>query len=484
MIVCMRCHQENPDGRNLCLRCRAYLGWAKGAGPPVPLAEPVPVPQPPPPQPDVQPLLETAAPAARRPPVAPLVAQAPPVVPPVALAPQVATTRQPTAVPRDAPPTPRTPAPRAVVPMNPTSPQPVVLGRVDPIPTVISDTPTRYAPTVPPSREAIGVEQSFRPMRPDETGTEPGIGASGGRVSQSDLNAHGLLPADLDLETAIRCPTCGRVSPAGRRFCRCGATLVPPVSVDTWVDPEEPLAWHRRIRDGLGGGARFWRAMRSANRGVRARFSRARSLRDHAVRWLAVFGITVVGVSQLGPWGGQLRDDAWHRASAVLPWSYTVVRAEMAATDPAVADVPGFEPGNAIDLDRGTAWATSWTQPSPGTASPDTGACSRSDGSSRLVIQFRQPVDISRIRILPGMPAVSPDRHGQNRPKTVDLKLSDGSCGTVDFDDVPDERSVEISGDAITTIDVSIIDVYPADPAPDLRAGALVAVTEVVAESR
>ena len=83
------------------------------------------------------------------------------------------------------------------------------------------------------------------------------------------------------------------------------------------------------------------------------------------------------------------------------------------------------------------------------------------------------------------MPSVSPDRHSQNRPRRIDLKLSDGTCGTVNFNDTPDEGSVEISGKGITSLEMAIVEVYVADPTSDPTSPAsLVAVTEVMTETR
>lgn len=78
--------------------------------------------------------------------------------------------------------------------------------------------------------------------------------------------------------------------------------------------------------------------MRDANDGARARFDRTRSAREYAMQVLAALGVTVIGISQLGPWGAQLREDAWRRASAVLPWSYSIVDAGPARTDPVESD--------------------------------------------------------------------------------------------------------------------------------------------------
>jgi len=356
----------------------------------------------------------------------------------------------------------------------------VVLGRIEPIPTVIADTPIRYPAVIPPDRESHTEQTGFGAVLPGWTGTGASSPGGGGRIAATpaDPNAHGLIPADLDLKTAIRCPNCGLILPAGRRFCRCGASLLTPAPAQDWVDPEERQPWHRRIRDGIGSGAKFWRAMRRANHGARARFGRARSLRDHTVRWLAAVGVTVVGVSQLGPWGGQLRDDAFSRVSARLPWSYTSVRADGTTTDPPEDDRPGLGPGFAVDLDRSTAWATAWAEPTAG-GEP----CDRPAGAARLTITFTNPVDVDRVRVLPGMPSVSPDQELQNRPKVVDVRLSDRSCGTMTFDKASGEGSVELSGDNITSMTVSIVDVHPA-PTDSSAAASLVAITEVIPEFR
>jgi hypothetical protein len=583
MIVCNRCGFENPDGRNLCSRCRAYLGWVRAGGSvavdpltddtaaPAPTTEAAPAgppkPRPAPvvgassvtstqlwpPSPSVAPVEHRPLPVQppRQPPalpdVTPRSAPAPiPLPPPVRPDPSWsapiptsvgppqppwdATTSGPSA-PVDAPPSAAGPTPvapraaptpvapnpwdvpagtgsgpsnesglppapdarREVISPGPTTPRQVTTFQLNAIPTTIAETPSRYAPTVPRmpgSAEEGSGDQPFTAVRPDDRRRST-AGTGGPTGGAADPSASGLAAADLDAE-GQRCPQCGRAVPAGRRFCRCGATLIAPTVDEGWDEAPERLPWWQRMQDAVNGAAKFRRTMRMANGGLRVPFSAPRAVRQRVMQMAFALGLSAVVVSQLGSWGTDLRRQAWATVSAVLPWSYTTMEVKTAAVDPAADPTAGFAPENAVDRNTGTAWATTWTSvaadptavdPTSSSASALAGTpCARPSGAALLVVGFDAPVAVDRVTVYPGMPAGSGTRDVQNRPKTIDLRLSDGTCRELSVPDVSAEVSVDITGRDITSITLAVVDVYPGDPTSD--AGTLVAITEVVPAHR
>ncbi|GEK19800.1 hypothetical protein [Cellulomonas xylanilytica] len=187
MIVCARCHHENPDGTLLCETCRTYLGWsatapaaapapalAPDADPPTdespePPAPPASAaPSPPPPPSARQPLLPTPPSVPGAPAVAPGAPRAPaPITVRAAGGPGSRAPITPVAVPaapsgRPAPavppPVPAAPPAGRAVPVAPpptsTAPPPGRAAPVVPPPGPAASTPGRPAPGVPPSAPA------------------------------------------------------------------------------------------------------------------------------------------------------------------------------------------------------------------------------------------------------------------------------------------------------------------------------------------
>jgi hypothetical protein len=341
------------------------------------------------------------------------------------------------------------------------------------VPTVIIDTPKRYTPIVPKTRRTEDSANSqFEAIRPDAIDPPAGSQAPAGMLTAP--------PTDGDDELfgidAVRCPSCGRPSPAGRRFCRCGATIAPTEPDPADDDPGARVPWHRRLRDGFGAGQSFWRAMRAANDGVRAKYDQAQSVQNRIMQFVAALGVVGISAASLGSWGTELRDSLWEKAAGYLPLSYSSVQLVGAVADPAGDPLPGFEPTNAIDLDLGRSWATGWATPQKGGT-----ACGRQPGANRLVVSFSAPTQVDRVSLAPGLPAVSFARNQQYRPKVVDVQLSNGTCAELVLGDKPDLQSVPIAGKDITGLTLSIVDVYPAEQPAD---GSLVAITEVVVEHR
>jgi hypothetical protein len=108
------------------------------------------------------------------------------------------------------------------------------------------------------------------------------------------------------------CRRCGRTLPAEHRFCACGADLVRRPVDDAPRPGPAPSWWsewtsHRRFR----------RAQHTAGGGP-VRYDAPVSSRTRLVRLLMILLVLAALASQLGPWGGTLRQEVAARVDRVV----------------------------------------------------------------------------------------------------------------------------------------------------------------------
>jgi len=216
--------------------------------------------------------------------------------------------------------------------------------------------------------------------------------------------------------------------------------------------------------------------MRTANGGLRVAYNASLSVRSRLVRLSLLLGAFGFGLSQLGPWGGDLRGQLSERVDQLLPRSYAAAAVEGARTDPATRPLPGYDVGFSVDGDRGRAWAARWQEAAPGGA-----PCGRPGGAPALLVTFRQPVAVERISVAAGLPDGNDERLRQARPRELDVLFSDGSCAVVQLRDSPDVQSIDVRTQEVTNARVVITDVYPAK---DQSGDALATLGEVSFEAR
>ena len=96
---------------------------------------------------------------------------------------------------------------------------------------------------------------------------------------------------------------------------------------------------------------------------------------------------------------------------------------------------------------------------------------------TRLVFEFAEPRDISRLQILGGRPAVDESRTLFRRPRVLELQVDDGPCTYVLLDDVGELVAIDFDHDDVSTLTIGIVGVYEAE-AP----GETVEISEVVFE--
>lgn len=368
----------------------------------------------------------------------------------------------------------------------PTGPgaRPAPAGGPTPVQVVLGPSPERpTARTAPP--RSIGVRVAAGPSRiepralvtdaPRRAGFEalPPTAADEAPGPTARPTAGAARRPDVDLEDAVRCPSCGRALPASRRFCRCGAALAPRTLPDE-EDAAPPVPWRHRL---LGGGRSFRRRMRAANQGVRVVFDRGRAAQVHVTRATAALAaVGLAGVVVL-PQASDVRGQVRAVALQADPRGYTRVVGVTAATDPPAQDAaadPVFGPGNAVDGATGRAWSAPWVPPVD--AGPP---CGRAGGAPALVLTFPGPTPVERVGVVAGLPPTAPDRTRQAVPALVDVTwLPSGRCTTLELADTGELQVQDVAEvrDA-TSARVVVVDAHlPQDPPADLR----VAVAELV----
>jgi hypothetical protein len=308
-----------------------------------------------------------------------------------------------------------------------------------------------------------------------------------------------VRPQRVDTQVAPggpECPQCGTANPAGRRFCRrCGADL--PTVAATRPDTPEPAEgrepwWRRLFR-------RRPREGEAPSRSARAAYRRSLDIRYRAMRVVAVvagLGVIAGGLGLVGVNPVSGARSLWDR---FFPRDERVGELQ-AATDPAGEVVGEFAPGNAVDGDADTAWATTWllepgapaaeacaddgsspgsaAQPSGGSdAAPPVPAGSTGGGEAALVIALPEATELSKISVQPGLAAGDPDRALQWQPTRLELRFDDGTCTEVELADEAGVQDHRIDAPETSTVRVSVLDA--AEPRAPEGATDLVAIGEV-----
>jgi hypothetical protein len=271
------------------------------------------------------------------------------------------------------------------------------------------------------------------------------------------------------------CPACGRGVDAGRRFCRCGTMLAAPALRAPAPARRQRLPWYRRLGELIGSGRDFRRAMRAANGGLRVTYSAAVSTRVRFVRATMVLGMLGIGLSQLGPWGQDVRTRLAAQADRVVPHRYAAVPLESVAADPDLPGIEGFDLRYAVDGDAERAWAAGW-RPPVATGPP----CQRAGGAQALLVTFRKPAAVERITVRAGLAKGNDKRTLQYRPRQLDVLYSDGTCRVVDLADDAGEQAVGAKAAGVTSARIVIVDAYP----PSDRGDGLVSLSEIGFEAR
>jgi hypothetical protein len=422
VIVCRKCSRRHPDGTDFCA-CGAFLEFDGER-----IADPV-----------------STAPVTPAEPAAPTTAGTPP--PPDA----AATARQ--APVRDTPATPQEPAAWSGLPGSGNWADPV--SEASP-----ADTTSVSArlPDAPETRRA----------------TEPVFVAPTGRAGD------------------LVCAGCGTPNAPERQFCQhCGLPLSATGGAAAVVTPggAKP-SWWRRAFGRARGKAETTDPRRLSSMAHGLQSGRLPGLSGRAMAFRAG-GITVILLGLLaflGPWRGTVL--RWSR-DRVGASRYTVVDVEaenftVVISDPSVAPLtfPLQDVDRLVDGYANTAWATHWLDiTDPGLeAAPEAGSDCPSPArtDSFLRVEFAEPTDLSRLRILGGRPAADETRTAYLRPRLVELRVNEGdTCSYLTLTDDGELETHEFGHDDVEDIELRVIGVYA-----DGESEPTVEISEIVFERR
>jgi hypothetical protein len=222
----------------------------------------------------------------------------------------------------------------------------------------------------------------------------------------------------------------------------------------------------------------FGRAMRAAAGGRRLPYDRKLTTRVMVVRTVMGVLALLVLVVLIGPWRGPVRSFADRQLDRVIPGRFEDVPVESVALWPATDEqIVGFLPSYAVDGIPTRAWATRWD---PQAAAAPGEPCATIADRQSLDVRFAGPSRIDRVTLLPGLPADSPDRLKQARPRVVDMLFSNQQCVRQEVPDAAAPLDIAIEVPEVASVAVQVVDAYPAQSG----AGNLVAFSEITFSRR
>lgn len=221
----------------------------------------------------------------------------------------------------------------------------------------------------------------------------------------------------------------------------------------------------------------FRRAMRAANGGRRAAYDRRLSARTRSVRIGAATTVAALLFAFFGPFGGALRSVVSGGTTRLLgryePVEVSNVSAAT-AEGPAGQDpqIPGFLLSYAADGYDTTAWATTWDPDSASEVDECSGAPA---AGTTLTLEFAEPTNVDRIRVLPGISRDKEQWRRQFRPRTVDVRFSGGACERLRLNDRFELQEYGVEVEAADSATVMIVDAFE----PEQGNQQLVAISEI-----
>ena len=322
-------------------------------------------------------------------------------------------------------PPPAAPAPPVAPPR--VAPQQVVPQQVAAPPVRPQAAPPQAPPHVPPP-------PAYRPDPPPASPATapPPSGATFTPVAQ---------PPTITAPLQRTCGNCGTASDSTRRFCRrCGTWLVTP----SLVAPAPPDRFRTRLR------RRWWGGTTGAYTGDLTRGT-------IAFRVLSV-------VLALALVAGVLTLAGWHpirRATDLVGHVLGSGRVEDGVTARAVpADAyPDIPAAWVVDGVRARGFATRWTLGPPGDPGAACGTA-RSATASSLVVTLPGPTDVREIGIEAGLPAGDPQIEARWRPRTLELRWSNGRCQTVQLAKEPGLQRFAVEPGEMTDVSIAVVAGY------------------------
>lgn len=255
----------------------------------------------------------------------------------------------------------------------------------------------------------------------------------------SAVAAHAPLEAPA-VTSGQACPSCGRPTAPGRRFCgHCGQVLGTGAPVVT-AQPRRRGWWQRLLRSDTR------RARKDYRRSLPPLYRWRRVGVTALLAVLVVGGLAVIGRDPVG-WTVARWYDLTNRLEPVAD-----VRAEATPPESVVRE---NAPQGLLDLDAATAWVTGWTPPE------QPAGCGEGRGG-RVVLTFPE-ARVRELRVITGVTNES-DRPLQHIPTQLDVMLPDGTCRFVPLGRSPELQEVAFdTGVPVGRLTVSIGEAHTAD---------------------
>jgi hypothetical protein len=242
----------------------------------------------------------------------------------------------------------------------------------------------------------------------------------------------------------VRCPQCGEITDATRRFCRRGHPIR-DLTPEPVAEPS-PTAAASGERQG-------------ALHHAKVAYDKGISLRAQVFRFGLILGALGIGVSMLPPWGFHVREFAGDQLGKLIPDEYEAVAV---TARPGLADLRGFPSRFAVDGQPSRSWAVPWDAKA---AVPTT--CGAQSGASG-VLELRLPAGttIDRLTVRNGLPDDDPNVGKYATPKAIDVIVPQGPCTRIqlDADPAPQHHSLHLAGAKQAVVQVA--SVYPAEAGP------------------
>ncbi len=215
--------------------------------------------------------------------------------------------------------------------------------------------------------------------------------------------------------------------------------------------------------------------MRAANSGRRVGYDRPPTA--PTVLFRLTGGAVVLGALLFAilPSASSARLSFYYAVEGVFRSTYAAIPLESATTTPVRPPPPGFAPVGIASGRLVGPWVVHWTEIGSGShpLEPCQGASTVTSGS--LSIGFRSPVSIDRFEILAGLDHANPRWASFERPATMDLLFSDGSCQRIRLADQYTDQQFAVHVAGVTGVTINVVSSYP----PETSDARLLAISSV-----
>jgi hypothetical protein len=170
-----------------------------------------------------------------------------------------------------------------------------------------------------------------------------------------------------------------------------------------------------------------------------------------------LLGSLGIAVTAVAPWGAGAR--GWIGDQVASIRGYESIAVSETVVEPPRAERNGFLATYATDGQPTRAWAVGWS----GADKPASqGACGqvKSRAAGVLQVSFAAESSIDRVTVQAGLPRDNQEWSKQSRPKTVELRFSNGDCQLIVLKDGPEPQAFDVGARAVTGVTLVLLDAY------------------------